>query len=197
MSSVSSRWSLLLAMLTVATLAAGCSTTADGAGESLADARRSTPNGLGIDGPDQLPDPCALLGEATVGGLIGDGTVPTEGDGGEFEGRQLLFRTCLWGEENRPEGAIGVQIGVADADGRDVVANRSIGLEPSLETSIGTDGKEAMYVGMLPTGGTLGSTIYFRHAGYSVMIGHVGPGAAPGTVETLATDLIAALDTSA
>ncbi len=80
------------------------------------------------------------------------------------------------------------------ASGHDVVANRSTALDPALATDIGSDGKETMLLGAMPTGGAKGSTVFFRHDGWSVMIGHIGDGARLATVEAIAREVIAAID---
>lgn len=142
-----------------------------------------------------LPDPCTLVSRATLDDALyepGDGTrnAPATDDG-----EQLLFRTCTWGDVDDPvTGAIGVQIGTPTVSGHDVVANRANALDPALATDIGTDGKETMLLGAMPTGGAKGSTIFFRHDGWSVMIGHIGRDARLATVEALAREVIAALD---
>lgn len=151
------------------------------------------PNQLGITTADQLPNPCALVSAETVSELLGSNLTGVPADGTEYDGVAMLFRTCQWGATDGPDGAIGVQIGVPNEAGRDVVYNRSTVMDPALDVSIGEDGRENLYMGELPTGGAKGSTIFFRTQGYSVLIGHVGPGAALESVEQLGTEALTAL----
>jgi hypothetical protein len=170
---------------------AGCSSSGDAAPtiETAAVAQQ-----IGIFDPDQLPDPCTLVGTESIGTLIAAPVSPVANEPAIVDGEPLLFRTCMWGDTESGFGAIGIQIGVPDLGGRDVVANRSSAMDPALSTSIGQDGKETMNLGELPTGGGRGATIFFRHNGYSVLIGHVGPGSSLETVENLALEAITALD---
>jgi hypothetical protein len=144
---------------------------------------------------DQIPDPCTLLSTDSLSTLIDD-LGPLQRNAPALEdGEPLLFRTCSWGDpDDHAAGAIGVQIGVPTASGHDVVFNRSTALDPALASKLGEDGKEAMFVGELPTGGGLGSSIYLRHRGWSILIGHVGETARLATVQALAVEVMAALD---
>jgi hypothetical protein len=144
---------------------------------------------------DQIPDPCTLVARESLSALITD-LDPLQRNPPAFEnGEPLLFRTCAWGNPDDPEaGAIGVQIGVPTASGHDVVFNRSTVLDPALSSSLGEDGKEAMFVGEMPTGGAKGSTIFLRHRGWSILIGHVGVTARLSTVQGLAVEVMALLD---
>lgn len=167
-------------------------TTTDSATASRPDVT-FPPNQLGITSADQLPDPCTLLSATTISGYLGPNRAGEATVGAEYDGLPMLFRTCQWGDTNGPDGAIGVQIGVANEAGRDVVYNRSTVMDPALVVSIGEDGRETLYMGELPTGGAKGATIFFRTQGYSLLIGHVGPGAALDTVELLGTEVLNAL----
>lgn len=186
-----------LAALCAAALPACETSTAKGSEETFATAAASVvtfePNRLGIVSSDQLPDPCALLGTDVLAEYFPTAVGPTAMDGETYDGVPLLFRTCQWGDTNGPDGAIGVQIGVANSVGRDVVYNRSTAMDPALSVSIGEDGRETMYLGELPTGGGKGSTIFFRTQGYSVLVGHVGPGASLDSVEVLGAAVLAGL----
>jgi len=166
---------------------------ASSSGPSLSTAATGGQGQLGITKIAQLPDPCKLVPTASIGKLIQAAVKPVPGEPHSENGAELLFRTCTWGDTNLPAGAIGIQIGVPDKTGHDVVANRSLAMDPALDTSVGNRGKETMNLGELPTGGGKGATIFFHHGGYSVMIGHVGPGASLGSVEDLATVVIAEL----
>jgi hypothetical protein len=156
----------------------------------------ATPVTSPITAVDQIPDPCTLVASESLSAHITD-LDPMQRNSPAFEnGQPLLFRTCAWGDPNDPDaGAIGVQIGVATASGHDVVFNRSTALDPALTSSLGEDGKESMFVGEMPTGAAKGSTIFLRHRGWSILIGHVGSAARLATVQALALDVMATLDT--
>lgn len=180
----------VVAATTLVTLA-GCSSgdSAEPSAQTAAGVQQT-----GIFEPSQLPDPCLLIGNETIGTMIKAPVSPVANDPMVVDGEALLIRTCMWGDTEAGFGAIGIQIGVPDLSGRDVVANRSRAMDPALDTSVGEDGKETMNLGELPTGGGRGATIYFKHNGYSLLVGHVGPGATLDSVEKLANEVIASLD---
>ena len=190
---VRSLGALTLVAVACSVLGACQSSSASSSGSGAAATTKPAPQ-FGISSPAQLPDPCKLVAPASVFSALGAKASPTAGAPLTDEGRTLLIRTCTWGDINGPNGAVGIQVGVPDATGHDVVANRTRALDPALNTAIGDDGKETMNVGEMPTGGARGSTIFFHHIGYSVMIGHVGTGANMASVETLGKEAIAKLD---
>jgi hypothetical protein len=150
------------------------------------------PNQMGISAAEQLPDSCALVPIETLAGLmpnIGEGV---EEIGTEHDGSPLLYRACTYGDPVG-DGAIGIQIGVANGDGWDFVYNRSTVMDPALASSIGQDGRGSMNIGILPTGGGRGASLFFHIAGYSILIGHTGTGATLDSVGEMAEILIANL----
>jgi hypothetical protein len=176
-----------LAVLTVL----GCVSCRDDSPSSGATTASSVAH---IESVAQLPDPCTLVDAVSVDDLLGFAAAPQPSEPVIVDGKEKLFRTCMWGSTDDPSGAVGIQIGVPDSDGVDVIARRARALDPALESSIGTDGKQTMFVGELPTGGGLGTSIYFRHSGYSVLIGLTGAAATMRAAESLALQVISTLD---
>lgn len=133
---------------------------------------------------DAVPDACDLIPARQLTTVLG-GT--PAGDGRELENDGTVYgRTCLWGEATSDTGAVGVQVGVADEDGHDMVFNRSVALEPSFVVSAVPGGIGAMHVAVLPVGGTTGATVFFQVRDMSVMVAVTGPNGSLETAEALA-----------
>ncbi len=131
-----------------------------------------------------VPDACRLIGRRQLTTVLGGNPV---GDGQELGKDGTVYgKTCLWGEPTGPSGAIGVQVGTADADGHDMVFNRSVALEPSLVISAVPGGIGAMHVAVLPVGGMKGATVFFQVNDMSVMVAVTGPNGSLETAEALA-----------
>lgn len=133
---------------------------------------------------DVVPDACDLIPTRQLTSVLGDAPA---GDGRELENEGTVYgRTCLWGEPTGESGAIGVQVGVADEDGHDMVFNRSVALEPSLVISAVPGGIGAMHVAVLPVGGMKGATVFFQVRDMSVMVAVTGPNGSLETAQGLA-----------
>jgi hypothetical protein len=169
-------------------LAAGCAGDSAVAADEVVAAG---PDRSGIS-PSDLPDPCALLAPDTIVAQLGGPTTGAGTTGKDRSDDPLLYRTCTWGDLDIK--AIGVQIGTANRNGHDVVLNRVDGaLEPSIDFSGVAGGRESTNVGLMPTGGALGATVFFQANGYSVIVAKIGGPIPAGDVEDLAMEIFASV----
>lgn len=155
----------------LATLALAVGLTACGSATAGPSTTRDT-RSAALEAARNLPAACSLLGKPTVRDVLGAGV---EGGEQQLERDGTLYaNTCLWGDETSDAGAIGVQIGGADADGHDMVKNRSWAIKPPVEINDIKGAIGSMYVAVLPVGGTKGASVFFTFGEVSVLVAVTG-----------------------
>lgn len=155
----------------LATLALTVGLTACGSATAGPSTTRDTTNAA-LEAARNLPAACSLLSRGTVREVLGPEAVAGE-QALERDGT-LYANTCLWGDVSTDAGAIGVQIGEADADGHDMVKNRSWAIEPPVEVNVIPDAIGSVHVAVLPVGGTKGATVFFTFGELSVLVAVTG-----------------------
>ena len=138
-----------------------------------------------------LPDACSLVGGDDLQQVLGGEPAPAASDLAHAD--VLYGHTCEWGQATGPSGAVGIQVGTADATGHDMVLNRSLVLSPTLVSSVAPGAYSCMNIAVLPDGGMTGASVFFQVDRLSVLLAVSGPQGNLATAERLARHVLANL----